>query len=279
MVVLTFNEEVNLPACLESVAGMRVLIVDSGSTDATLDIARARGAEVFSHPFETHAKQWAWAVSNLPLREAWVLGLDADQSVTPELRREIEDVIPKTPPSVEGYYMPRRQIFRGRFIRWGGYYPKYLLKLFRKAAVRFDEADVVDHHFFVSGRTEILKGDIMEANRKEDDISVWVAKHNRYASLQANADESRVAPSVLVGKLFGTPDQRVLALKGMWNCLPLFVRPILYFLYRYVLRLGFLDGKQGFVFHVLQGFWYRLLIDIKRDEIRAARRRTEGFWV
>lgn len=271
VVILTFDEERNLPDCLASLRGLRVLVVDSGSTDRTLEIARAAGAEVFSHPFETHARQWAWALSNLPISETWVLGLDADQRLTAELRGAIEKALPQTPPEVKGYYIARRQVFRGKWIRWGGYYPKYLLKLFRKASVRFDEADVVDHHFWVDGPTGFLAGDLVEANRKEDDISVWIAKHNRYAALQAEAEERRLVPRESA-RLFGSPDQRVVYFKGIWSRLPLFVRPFLYFGYRYVLRLGVLDGKQGFIFHFLQGFWYRLLIDIKRDELRAAGR-------
>jgi hypothetical protein len=96
--------------------------------------------------------------------------------------------------------MTRRQVFRGRWIKWGGYYPKYLLKLFLRKAVHFDERDVVDHHFRVSGKTRILRGDLVEANRKEDDITVWIAKHNRYAARQAVAEESglfRIALAVL----------------------------------------------------------------------------------
>lgn len=268
--ILTFDEESNLPECLASVQGLRVLVVDSGSTDGTLSIAGSAGAEVFSHPFETHAKQWEWALAHLPLRETWVLGLDADQRVTPELRRAIEAALGDVPEEVDGFYFARRQVFRGKWIRWGGYYPKYLLKLFRRTAVRFDAADVVDHHFWVRGRTRILPGDLIEANRKEDDITVWIAKHNRYAALQAGAEERRAVPSIQEGRFFGSPDQRVLALKALWSRLPLFIRPFLYFGYRYIFRLGFLDGKQGFVFHFLQGFWYRLVIDIKRDELRSA---------
>lgn len=277
VVVLTFNEERNLRACLESVAGWasQVFVVDSGSTDRTLAIAEEFGASVVAHVFESHARQWQWALNALPLAHDWVLALDADQSLTTDLRddigRSLADWTGDAAPS--GAYLNRRQIFRGQWIRHGGYYPKYLLKLFRRTDVRIDEGDLVDHHFSVAGRTVILKGDLIEDNRNESSIAVWIDKHNRYAARQAQEEQARWTDSTATaaapaGRPFGSPDERTLWQKRVWNHLPLYVRPFGYFLYRYILRLGFLDGKQGFIFHFLQAFWYRLLVDINRDELR-----------
>jgi glycosyltransferase involved in cell wall biosynthesis len=272
VVVLTFNEERNLGACLASVApwAAGVFVVDSGSTDRTLDIASSHGASVLSHAFDTHATQWTWALAHLPLQTDWVLGLDADQRVTPELRDAIERFL-GAPGHANGAFVNRRQVFRGRWIRHGGYYPKYLLKLFRRDRVTLDEGDLVDHHFHVSEPTLRLAGDLIEDNQNEAAIAVWTEKHNRYAVLQA-LQESRgaAAPAVGFGAVFRSPADRVRWMKQTWFRLPRFVRPCLYVMYRYVLRLGFLDGKQGFIFHVLQGFWYRLLVDINLDELRAA---------
>jgi glycosyltransferase involved in cell wall biosynthesis len=275
VVVLTRDEERNLPACLESVAGWaaEVFVVDSGSTDSTVAIAERFGARVVVHAFETHARQWKWALAELSIRTDWVLGLDADQRVTLELRDEIARRLatPQATDGPRGYYVRRRQIFRGRWIRHGGYYPKYLLKLFRLDAVSVDEADLVDHHFVVAGRTAKIPRDIVEDNQNEMAIAVWTAKHNRYAVLQAREElwAARGARPGGAALLFQSPDARVRWRKGVWCRLPLFVRPCLYFVYRYVFRLGFLDGKEGFVFHVLQAFWYRLLVDINLDEARA----------
>lgn len=270
VVVLTFNEERNLRACLESVRGWaaRVVVVDSGSSDATCSIALDAGAVIITHPFETHARQWQWALAQLPADTDWILGLDADQRVTPDLRLEIERlVVSKTP--AHGAFVRRRQVFRGKWIRYGGYYPKYLLKLFRRTRVSVDEADLVDHHFIVDGPTVKLPADIIEDNRNEAEIAVWTAKHNRYAVLQARQELSATRLHVGMSAVFGSPDERIRWLKQQWTRLPLFVRPCLYVFYRYVVRLGFLDGKQGFIFHVLQAFWYRLLVDINIDELRA----------
>jgi len=276
VVVLTYNEAANLPACLASVSGWArgVFVVDSGSTDETVAIARRHGAHVMTHAFESHARQWEWALGALPLVADWVLALDADQWLTLELREEIRrrlayrELGDSTP---VGYYVRRRQIFRGRWIRHGGYYPKYLLKLFRRGEAWTDGRDLVDHHFYVKGPVARLEADLVEDNRNEQDISAWIAKHTRYAALQAREELGgtvREAPDAWQAWLHGSPDDRTRWLKARWARLPLYVRPCLYFLYRYVLRLGFLDGKQGFVFHVLQGFWYRLLVDIHLDELR-----------
>lgn len=273
-IVITRDEELNLASCLESVArwAQEIFVVDSGSADRTLQIAEQYGAVVVSHPFETHARQWNWALDNLPITTGWILALDADQRVTPELQAEIEKKLSQSSAGdekVNGYYVKRRQIFRGKWIKHGGYYPKYLLKLFRPGEGWADEDDLVDHHFRVRGAVAKLSHDIIEDNRNESDITTWIEKHNRYAVLQAREEHSRVKePEGLRAAFWGAPDERILWLKNLWKRMPLYVRPFLYFLYRYFLRRGFLDGKQGFIFHFLQCFWYRLLVDIKLDDLR-----------
>jgi glycosyltransferase involved in cell wall biosynthesis len=275
-VVLTFNEELNLQACLESIGGWTasIMVIDSGSTDRTLEIARRHGAVLMEHPFESHATQWRWALDQLPPSANWILALDADQRITPQLQDELTrlfEVGQAQLAEFEGAYINRRQIFRGTWIRHGGYYPKYLLKLFRRDKVLLDEFDMVDHHFYVQGPVVKLQCDLVEENHKEDDITFWIEKHNRYAARLAEEHLRRtsyVVPSPIRPAFFGFPDQRILWLKAGWSRLPLYVRPVLYFFYRYFLRLGFLDGKQGFVFHFMQGLWFRLLVDIKLDEAR-----------
>jgi glycosyltransferase involved in cell wall biosynthesis len=267
VIVLTLNEERNLDRTLASVAGWaaQIVVVDSGSTDATLEIARRHGAVIVAHPFESHAAQWGWALQQLPLSTDWVLGLDADQAVTPALAASIAAAIAGRGKEIAGAYVCRRQIFQGRWIRHGGYYPKYLLKLFRRDSVTVDPADLVDHHFQVSGATMTLDGDLVEDNQNERAIAEWVAKHNRYARLQA-MEEARRAPAG-PGRVWGSPDERTRWWKRQWARLPLFVRPWLYFGYRYILRLGFLDGRQGFLFHFMQALWYRTLVDANRREL------------
>jgi glycosyltransferase involved in cell wall biosynthesis len=274
-VVLTFNEGQNLADCLRSVRelALEIFVVDSGSTDETLVIAAAFGAKVFTHSFENHSRQWEWAIRNLPIRGEWVLGLDADQRVTPELAREMRSIGGPAYREAAGIYLNRRQIFRGKWIRFGGYYPKYLLKLFRPGAVFTDEHDLVDHHFHVRGSVAKMKHDLLEANLKEDDISFWIDKHSRYARKLALEELRRrrgERPDQIKASLAGNPDERTLQFKRMWVHIPLYLRPFLYFIYRYFLRLGFLDGKQGAIFHFMHAFWYRLLIDIHLDDMLQA---------
>ncbi len=272
-VTLTLNEEKNIEHCLESLHGFvsKIFLVDSGSSDRTLEIAKKYGVQIASHPFETHAKQWNWAFKNLPIKNEWILTLDADQEVSPPLRDEIQHALSNVVDTVDGFYLCRKQIFRGRWIRHGGYYPKYLLKLVRRGKVYSDENELLDFRFYVPGKTLKLQSDLIENNRKDDDLNVWLAKHRRFAVLQAreeyhrrrNGSRWKIHPTPL-----GTPDQRTIWFKSIWYGLPLYLRPFLYFFYRYFLRLGFLDGREGAIFHFFQGFWYRMQVDIRLKDLK-----------
>jgi glycosyltransferase involved in cell wall biosynthesis len=279
VVILTYDEELNLPACLASVQGLtpRVVVVDSGSTDRTLSIAAEHGACILTHEFTSHAQQWRWALAQLDPPVDWVLGLDADQRLSPELRSELADLFTAQHQRLQqhdGFYVNRRQIFRGKWIRHGGYYPKLLLKLFRVCKAQLDDRDLMDHHFYVPGRVGRLRHDLIEDNRKESNIAFWLSKHIRYAELHAHEEVSRRHsrhPWLIRPSLFGSPDQRVVWCKQLWYRMPLYTRPFLYFLYRYMILGGILDGKQGFTFHFLQSLWYRLLVDIRIDELRQSK--------
>ncbi len=271
-VILTLNEELNLSDCLASLEGLchDIIVVDSGSTDGTLEIAKRYSARILQHPFETHAKQWNWAFQNIPFQGNWILALDADQRVSPGLRDEIAAVLHSIPADTDGYYLPRKQIFRGRWIRYGGYWPKYLLKLFRNGTGQADERELLDFRFYVRGKTALLKNPLIEQNENEQAILFWLKKHLRFIELLAQEEYGRrqnkngwaIRPSTT-----GTPDQKVLWRKNLWYRMPLFIRPFLYFGYRYFIQLGFLDGPQGFLFHFLQGFWFRLMVDVRLAEL------------
>ena len=266
--VLTFNEEANLENCLKSLAPAgEVHIVDSFSTDRTLEIARGFGATVWQHKFTTFGAQRNWALNEIPFQYPWLFGLDADHQVTPELWQELKEVLPNTPASVGGFFTKRRQFFKGRRIRFGGM-NQYKLKLFRREGAKYDEEEL-DDRVYIQGETRCLENDIIEDNANENAIHFWIEKHNRYATKLA-LEEVRIRNGekrfLLKPNFWGNPNERILSLKMKWYRMPLLVRPFLYFFYRYFLRLGFLDGKEGFIFHFLHAFWFRMLVDIKLEE-------------
>lgn len=272
LIVLTYNEEVHLPHCLESVEGLAdsVFVVDSGSEDETRKVAERHGARVFEHPFENQAQQLNWALDHLPLETEWVLRLDADEYLLPELRDEMMDILPRAPRDVAGFYMKRRVVFQGRWIRYGGYYPTWLLRVFRRGRARSELLEMDEHVVVTEGETRRLDGDFVDHNRKG--LAFWTRKHESFAGREARVLYRRKTKRSEFGgergRLAGSPPQRTRWLKeNVYLRLPLFLRALLYFLYRYVFRLGFLDGREGLVFHVLQAFWYRFYVDARLLEM------------
>ena len=261
IVVLTHNEELNIPECLKSLQplGCKVLVVDSGSTDRTRQIARETGAEVFEHPFQNYGAQRNWAQASLPISTEWVLHIDADERLTTELCASIGRALGDPDDRTNGFLLRRRAVFMGRWIKHGGVYPTYHARLFRKDRGRCEDR-LYDQHYVVQGKVERLSGDMID-NTAE--LSAWTVRHSRWAEMEAREllaggnQQGRLA-----GKLLGTPIERKRwQRERIYNRLPLLIRPFLYFVYRYFLRLGFLDGRQGLVFHFLQGWWYRFLVD------------------
>ncbi|MES2485551.1 MAG: glycosyltransferase family 2 protein [Bacteroidota bacterium] len=272
-IVLTFNEEQHLPRFLQSVAGLNapVFVVDSGSTDGTLKIAEDFGAMLLYNAFENHPKQWDFALKNCAIKTPWVICLDADQVVTPELRDQLANFKDADHTDINGIYFNRKNFFKGRWIKHGGYFPFYLLKMFRFGIGYSDLSEKMDHRFVVPGKTEIWKqGHLLEENLKENNISFWIAKHNRYSDLVAQHEVERMqvlATQTEQPIFWGSPNERKAWYKKRWHKLPRYVRPALYFTQRIIFQLGILDGRTGVIFHFLQGFWFRLVVDIKIDEL------------
>jgi glycosyltransferase involved in cell wall biosynthesis len=277
VLVVTRNEEANLERCLASVQGFadQIFVVDSESSDGTLAIARRFADQVAELPYD-HSRiiPWIfqWGLDHLPIRNSWVLILEADQAPTPALREEMRALLGGPPPRQNGFYIRRRQIFRGRHIRFGGYGGKHLLKLFRRDRSRLDPLEQ-DTRVYVDGEVGKLRAPLEEWNRREDSIQFYLQKHLRYAEAFAREEvlrRSGQAPWKVAPRLFGTPDERVIWLKDRYYRLPLYLRPFLYFTYRYFFLLGILDGKQGMIFHFLQAFWFRLVVDIRLEELLLA---------
>lgn len=268
VVVLTYNEEANLPACLASLKGLEacVWVLDSGSTDGTMRIASAHAVQTASHPFQNYAAQRNWALSNLPLDTEWVLNLDADERLTPELVTEINHVLRSVGDGVDGYLLRKRTIFMGRWIRHGGHYPSHHLRLFKRTRGRCEDRKY-DQHFVVDGHTSILRNDYIDV--VSSSLVTWTMRHARWAEMEKSElmapdnGERQVVPDVA-----GNPIQRRRWWRNTYSRGPLFVRALAYWMYRYFFRLGFLDGTEGLIFHFLQGFWFRFLVDAMIFESR-----------
>lgn len=273
-IILTYNEEKNIAACLESVLGLSddVFVVDSGSADRTVEIARSMGATVVRHPFENYSHQRNWALEHLPTRYEWVLNLDADHRLTDTLCKNLINRFSQPmPDDLNGLLISRRTIFMGKWIRFGGHYPVYHAVLFRRYK-GYCEEKVYDQHFKVEGRVQKLKGDMIDVF--DDPLERFTERHNRWSTLEAielSSGGPLTTARLVAPNLTGNPIQKRRFLKSVYERIPLFVRPFLYFFIRYFLRLGFLDGRRGLIFHVLQGFWFRFLIDAKVYELKRSR--------
>jgi len=270
VVILSFNEETNLPDCLASLRGLncRVFVVDSFSTDRTPEIAKAHGVTFVEHEFINYAAQRNWALQQLPLDTPWVLNLDADERLTPELVAEINRVIAKPPSAIAGFLLRKRTIFMGRWIRHGGHYPSYHLRLFRAQLGRCEDR-LYDQHFLVDGQVEPLENDYLDI--VASDLSAWSGRHVRWAGMEAREMLLAGRGAGQVDPNFnGNPIERRRWWRQTYAGWPLFVRVYCYWFYRYFLKRGFLDGIEGLIFHFLQGFWFRFLIDAMIIECRRA---------
>ena len=279
VLILTMNEERNIVACLDSVAGWAddIVAVDSGSVDRTLALCAERNVRTVFHPYTDHRSQIQWALTTIPWQHDWLLLLDADNIVTPPLKHEIEQQLRQDTGRVHGFYSPHHHYFRNRRVR--GLKTRWL-RLIRRSHVRVDNSELVDFRLVVDGPTGTLSGAIVESNRNELDIDFWIDKHQKFARRIAMEEILR-AKNVLAWsddlrpRLLGNTDERMILLKNVWYRMPLYVRPVLFFLYRYLLRLGFLDGWNGLVFHGFQAFWFRLLVDVHIAEYRRQLERNE----
>ena len=272
------NEAGNIRPCLEQLAWAdEVFVVDSQSTDGTAEMAASMGAQVVQFHFSgALPKKKNWSLENLPFRNEWVLIVDADERITPELAREIADAVQRH--DVDGYFVNRRFHFLGRWIKHCGYYPSWNLRLFRHSRGRYERIECpeahtgdneVHEHVILDGKSAYLSHDML--HYAYPDLATWVAKHNRYSEWEAHAAE-RLRRAGQGDRLTGCNILVKRMLKRLYIRLPL--RFVLRFLYAYFLRLGILDGRPGFVMCALLSY-YDFLSWAKTHELRL-RRRTPG---
>lgn len=272
------NEEENLPACLESVARAdEVFVVDSQSEDHSVEICEKFGAKVEQFHFNGRwPKKKNWSLDSLPFRNDWVLIVDCDERITPELWDEIESAIQD--PAHSGYYLNRRVFFLGKWIRYGGKYPDWNLRLFRHRQGRYEnlnteeirntgDNEVHEHVVIESGKVGYLKEDMLHIDFR--DMYHWLARHNRYSNWEArvyyNLLTGMAEDGTIGANLFGDSVQRKRFLKKIWVRLPL--KPFLRFILFYVIRLGFLDGRAGYIYGRLLS-QYEYQIGVKLYELK-----------
>lgn len=282
-IILTYNEAIHLERAIRSIQAFtrQICVVDSGSTDGTADIARRLGAEVHTHAFVNQARQFQWALDTLHIQGDWVLRLDADEIIEPDLAREIAEKLPRLPPDVVGVNLKRKHIFMDRWVRHGGRYPLVMLRLWRHGHGRIEDRWMDEHMVVQGGRTVTFDGGFADHNL--NDLSYFIDKHNKYATREAievlnqrlglfARDESLNAGNSSLQVSF-----KRWVKERVYNRIPFTVSATLYFGWRYVFQLGFLDGRSGLVYHFLQGGWYRFLVGAKVMELERAVAHLHGL--
>ena len=272
--ILTYNERRHIERAIRSLAGLdaSVVVVDSFSTDDTVELARSLGAKVVQRKFLVQAEQLQWALDNIDVDTEWVMRLDADEVLSPELVGELLQRLPQLPANVTGVSLNRRHVFLDRWIRHGGRYPLTLLRVWRRGVGRIEQRLMDEHAVLKHGESVTFASDFSDHNLQ--DLGSFTEKHNRYATREAidrlNEELHFFSPDVGVsgGGSNAQAGRKRLAKQMIYNRLPFALGPLGYFLWRYFAQLGFLDGREGLIYHFLQGFWYRFLVEAKILELR-----------
>jgi glycosyltransferase involved in cell wall biosynthesis len=262
--ILTYNEENNLEECIRTAALISddIHIVDSFSTDRTLEIGAAHGCTVHQRKFDTFARQCNWGLETVAFRHDWIMRLDADERLTPELVAELKTFIQTAPADVGGMVVKKRMYYMGRWIRHGRVYPMLRLCVYRRGSGYYEDVEE-EQYILKTGRSVISKCDFYEDNLNND-LPFFIHKHVEYAEDESDEFIQKSSVAEMKPSLFGNKIERTRWLKlNIYNRAPLGLRALLYFLYRYVILLGFLDGRPGLIFHLLQGFWYRFYVDAR----------------
>ncbi|GFN29861.1 glycosyltransferase family 2 protein [Paenibacillus xylaniclasticus] len=281
VVILTKNEEKNIRKCIESFRGIakRFVIVDSYSNDRTEQICEELNRELqaigsrldfYQNPWVDYATQLNWGLTQTNITTEWSMRMDADEELMEDLAEEINTKLPKLAGNINGVVLRRRVHFMGRWIKHGGRYPELLLRIFRTGKAMCEQKMMDEHMILSEGDTVNFKYDLIDNNQK--DLEWWINKHNWYSNREVLDRQMTVDEAFAKDKLLENgvstkqaKVKRVVKNKGYYG-LPKFFRAHLYFFYRYYVKLGFLDGPEGKIFHFLQAYWYRFLVDAKMYE-------------
>lgn len=277
VIILTYNEELHIRRCLENVCPIakKVYVIDSPSTDRTQEICREfPNVEVVVHKYPgNQAEQFNWALDNVKIDTEWVLRLDADEYLTDGLKKEMKEKLSLLPLSTSGVVLPLGRAFMGRILKHGIVNGVRMIRLFRYGKVRYERRLMDEHLEVLEGNTITFENKFIDDNLLS--ISKFIDKHNNYSSREAALllDAEYNLTSFLKNDTPQTYASEVSAKrvqKAKYAKMPLFWRSLGYFIYRYIFKLGFLDGKEGFLWDFLQGWWYRTLVDAKVFECKKA---------
>ncbi len=269
-IVLTYNEKIHIERCLNNLNSFvkEVIVVDSYSNDGTQNLARKLGATVIENQFINHSNQFNWALQNVPIATKWILRLDADEYLLPELILELNEKLPTVNYNINGIVFKRKHIFLGKpMIR--GTYPVKLMRLFRAGFGKCEARWMDEHLEITEGNLIELENDFVDHNLNS--LHWWIQKHNNYSVKEAvelmNLEIPLIENPEFTGHLSEQAATKRLK-KLKYAKMPLFWRAFYYFIYRYFFKMGFLEGKEGFLWNFLQGWWYRTLVDAKIFEIK-----------
>ena len=273
ILILTLNEEVNLPGCLQSVKWAdEVVVFDSYSTDSTVEIAQNFGAKVVQREFDNYSAHRNYAIKNIPFKNKWIFSLDADERITTELKDEII-TISQSKSEYSAFRLRYKNMFLGKWIKRSSFYPTWLIRFFQPEKTQYEDR-VVNAHPIVDGRVGELQHHFEHYSFNKG-FKSWFKKHNRYSTMEAHEYIKQLNNGEFkFSEIFSSdPIIKRRAQKNLLIRMPF--RPLIKFSYMYFIRLGILDGKPGFFYCVLQSF-YEFMISMKTKEIR---RREKGLSV
>lgn len=255
VIILTFNEEKHIARCIQNAKKIsnEIYIIDSYSTDNTKIIAEALGINTILREWPgNQAAQFNWALDNLDIQADWILRLDADEYLLDDLILEIKAKLNNIPSNINGIIFNRRLIFCDKWIKRGAY-PNPFLRLFRKGFGRSDNRIMDEHIVLSSGESQMFVHDFVDHNLM--DIDIWFKKHLDYSNREIIEHFRQI--------YFNEINNISSSKKVIYNRFPLFIRCVIFFFFRYILKGGFIEGKESFLWNFYQGLWYRLLIDYK----------------
>lgn len=264
VIILTYNEEENVAQAINSVIGWadEIFVLDSYSHDKTIEIIKTRFSgkcHIVQNKFSGYSEQRNFAIQKLPIKSEWIFFLDADELVSDELKSSIRANVNNS--AFNGYFISRKMIWMGKWLKRGGYYPIWILRLFRrgygKCAIRS-----LNEHILVDGKVSKLKGDLIHKDMKP--FKCWLEKHIQYAEKEAyELFAKHESNEDIQSRLWGNaPERKRWLRKNIWEKFPPLIRPFFLFIWKYIFQGAFLDGKEAFIYHFMHSLWYPLCIDI-----------------